>query len=68
MSDLALIAELQPLGIDVAAEDGPAVVLDRLQARIVRLVTTEAAAYDPALYARLMQLWVTLKEESADAA
>jgi hypothetical protein len=68
--DPALIAELQSLGIDVAAADSPAVVRTRLQARIVRLVTTPPAAYDPALYRQLMQLWEMIRpqpEASADA-
>ena len=36
MSDPALIAALHAAGVDVAPEDAPAVVLDRLQAVIVR--------------------------------
>jgi hypothetical protein len=62
------IAELQSLGIAVTAGDAPAVVLARLQARIVRLVTTPPEYFDRPAYERLMQLWATLKPQTEDAA
>jgi hypothetical protein len=52
------IAELQSLGVVVTTE---------LQARIVRLVT-DAALYDPGLYARLMRLWETIRPQPESSA
>ena len=63
MVDTAVIAELQAAGIDVTAEDAPAVVLDRLQARVVRLVSSSPQEFDRNRYERLMALWAALSAE-----
>jgi hypothetical protein len=64
MTDSTLIAALRAAGVDVSAEDALPVVLDRVQRRIVRVVTTEREAFEQPLYARLMELWTRLHTET----
>ena len=58
-----VIAKLRAAGVAVTTDDDLAVVVARLQARIVDVATADREAFDRGLYDQLMRLWELLADE-----
>jgi hypothetical protein len=59
-----LVRRLRAEAITVTERDDPAVVVTRLQAVIVRLVTSDRGLFSRPRYERLMALWALLQPET----